>query len=82
MTTDQPAQGSPADHEIGESLVGSAWPEILSVVTPIATAAATVGKAYVEQRGETRRTEITQAAETEREHIRHSAPAADSDTRT
>ncbi|MGW2108317.1 hypothetical protein [Streptomyces sp. NPDC001948] len=72
MTTSEPDPGTPSNAELGESLVGSAWPEILAATGPIATAAGTVGKAYLDQRGETRRAEIS--ADVERERIRHSAP--------
>ncbi|MFJ1839799.1 hypothetical protein ACIOJ9_38820 [Streptomyces sp. NPDC088175] len=72
MTTNEPDPGTPFYAELGESLVGSAWPEVLAATGPIATAVGTVGKAYLDQRGETRRAEIN--ADVERERIRHSAP--------
>ncbi len=78
--------------EPGDSLTGSAWPDVLSHVVPAAavvTAVGRVAKARIEQRGETDRTAIEQrgetqraviAAEVERERIRRpQLPAGDGD---
>ncbi|WP_159048066.1 hypothetical protein [Streptomyces sp. WM6378] len=73
MTTRDPDQPTPPSQaELSESIAGSSWPEILAATGPIATAVSTVGKAYIEQRGETRRAEIN--ADVERERIQHSSP--------
>ncbi|MEV5283170.1 hypothetical protein [Streptomyces sp. NPDC051994] len=69
---DQPTPPSQA------GLTESSRPEILAATGPIATAVSAVGKAYIEQRGETRRAEIN--ADVERERIQHSPPPPDSNS--
>ncbi|WP_189971862.1 hypothetical protein [Streptomyces violascens] len=69
MTTSDPDQPTPPSQA---GLSESSWPEILAATGPIATAVGAVGKAYIEQRGETRRAEIN--ADVERERIQHSSP--------
>lgn len=91
MSTDKPDDAL-TGFQPGDSLTGSAWPDVLTHIVPAAavvTAVGQVAKARIEQRGATDRTAIEQsgetqraviAAELERERIRRpQLPAGDGD---
>ncbi|MFF1717391.1 hypothetical protein, partial [Streptomyces sp. NPDC058268] len=68
MSTDKPDDAL-AGFQPGDSLTGSAWPDVPSHVVPataMVTAVGQVAKTRIEQRGATERTAIEQRGETQR----------------